>query len=207
MTKQQVQYGAIQSTGDLGKLARAHRKQRKLTLEDHLGSGQFEHPFPVRIRARQGNCRGREGAESIAHPGTGGGYPTPQDPCIQAAITARWKKLCLTRMALTSGMINDSLGYLWRNTQGQIGFRYDEEWLTQGGFAVSHTLPLRNEDFAPEEGFAHRFFANLLPEGGFRDQVVRDLKIANTDFDLLRTIGGECAGALSMLQVEISTFH
>ena len=94
------------------------------------------------------------------------------------------------------------VGYLWRNTQGQIGFRYDEEWLTQGGFAVSHTLPLRNEDFTPEEGLAHRFFANLLPEGGVRDQVVRDLKIANTDFDLLRAIGGECAGALSMLQVE-----
>ncbi len=94
------------------------------------------------------------------------------------------------------------VGYLWRNTQGQIGFRYDEEWLTQGGFAVSHTLPLRNEDFALEEGLAHRFFANLLPEGGVRDQVVRDLKIANTDFDLLRAIGGECAGALSMLQVE-----
>lgn len=31
---------------------------------------------------------------------------------------------------------------------------------------------------------------------------MRDLKIANTDFDLLRAIGGECAGALSILQVE-----
>ena len=94
------------------------------------------------------------------------------------------------------------VGYLWRNTQGRIGFRYDEEWLTQGGFSVSHTLPLRNEDFAPEEGRAHRFFANLLPEGGIRDQIARDLKVANTDFDLLRAIGGECAGALSLLQVE-----
>ena len=32
------------------------------------------------------------------------------------------------------------VGYLWRNTQGQIGFRYEEDWLTQGGFAISHTL-------------------------------------------------------------------
>ncbi|MEJ2446134.1 MAG: type II toxin-antitoxin system HipA family toxin [Exilibacterium sp.] len=101
------------------------------------------------------------------------------------------------------------VGYLWRNTQGQIGFRYEEDWLTQGGFAVSHTLPLRHEDFTPEEGLAHRFFANLLPEGGVRDQIVRDLKIANTDFDLLRAIGGECAGALSVLQAEYqpSTEH
>ena len=94
------------------------------------------------------------------------------------------------------------VGYLWRNTQGLIGFRYEEEWLAQGEFAVSHALPLRHEDFTPEEGLAHRFFANLLPEGGVRDQIVRDLKIANTDFDLLRAIGGECAGALSILQAE-----
>jgi serine/threonine-protein kinase HipA len=94
------------------------------------------------------------------------------------------------------------VGYLWRNTQGLIGFRYEEEWLAQGGFAVSHTLPLRHEDFTPEQVLAHRFFANLLPEGGVRDQIVRDLKVANTDFDLLRAIGGECAGALSILQAE-----
>lgn len=94
------------------------------------------------------------------------------------------------------------VGYLWRNTQGLIGFRYDDSWLTQGGFAVSHTLPLRQNEFRPDEGHAHRFFANLLPEGGVRDQIVRDLKIANTDFDLLRAIGGECAGALSILQAE-----
>ena len=43
------------------------------------------------------------------------------------------------------------VGYLWRNTQGLIGFRYEKEWLTQGGFAISHRLPLRQEDFVPEE--------------------------------------------------------
>ncbi len=92
------------------------------------------------------------------------------------------------------------VGYLWRNTQGLIGFRYDDNWLAQGGFAISHTLPLRNGDFVPDEGLAHRFFANLRPEGGVRDQIVRDLKIPNTDFNLLRAIGGECAGALSILE-------
>lgn len=94
------------------------------------------------------------------------------------------------------------VGYLWRNTQGLIGFRYEEEWLAQGEFAISHALPLREEGFTPEEGLAHRFFANLLPEGSARDQIVRDLKIANTDFDLLRAIGGECAGAFSILLAE-----
>ena len=94
------------------------------------------------------------------------------------------------------------VGYLWRNTQGLIGFRYEEEWLAQGEFAISHALPLQAEEFTPAEGLAHRFFANLLPEGSARDQIVRDLKIANTDFDLLRAIGGECAGAFSILLAE-----
>ncbi len=94
------------------------------------------------------------------------------------------------------------VGYLWRNPLGYIGFSYNDQWLEQGGFAISYTLPLTNNDFTPEDGIAHRFFANLLPEGGARDQIVRDLKIVNTDFDLLRAIGGECAGALSVLPVE-----
>ena len=67
---------------------------------------------------------------------------------------------------------------------------------------ITITYDIYQEDFTPEEGLAHRFFANLLPEGGIRDQIVRDLKIANTDFDLLRAIGGECAGVLSILQAE-----
>jgi serine/threonine-protein kinase HipA len=85
---------------------------------------------------------------------------------------------------------------------GAIGFRYEPDWINTGGFAVSRTLPLATEDFSADDSVAHRFFANLLPEGGVRDHIVRDLKIPNTDFDLLRAIGGECAGALSILPVE-----
>ena len=94
------------------------------------------------------------------------------------------------------------VGYLWRNPQGLIGFRYDEHWLSNSGFAISQTLPLRQNEYSPQDFYAHRFFANLLPEAGARDHIVRDLKIPNTDFDLLRAIGGECAGALSILQAE-----
>lgn len=94
------------------------------------------------------------------------------------------------------------VGYLWRNEIDYIGFRYDDDWLQTDGFAISRTLPLQTDDFPETASVAHRFFANLLPEGGAREHVVRDLKIANTDFDLLRAIGGECAGALSVLGVE-----
>ncbi len=91
------------------------------------------------------------------------------------------------------------VGQLWRNPAGAIGFRYDPAWITGGGFAVSRSLPLAVGEFAPEAGISHRFFANLLPEAAVREHIVRDLKLPNTDFDLLRAIGGECAGALSIL--------
>ena len=94
------------------------------------------------------------------------------------------------------------VGSLQRNPFGHMSFRYDTDWLSGGGFAISQTLPLSVEEFAAEEGIAHRFFANLLPEGGFRERTAYDLKISDTDFNLLRAIGGECAGALSVLPVE-----
>lgn len=94
------------------------------------------------------------------------------------------------------------VGQLWRNPAGAIGFRYDPEWIAGGGFAVSRSLPLAAREFVPEEGTPQRWFANLLPEGAVREHIVRDLKLPNTDFDLLRAIGGECAGALSILSVE-----
>lgn len=67
---------------------------------------------------------------------------------------------------------------------------------------MSRSLPLAAREFAPEDGIAQRWFANLLPEGAVREHIVRDLKLPNTDFDLLRAIGGECAGALSILPVD-----
>lgn len=92
-------------------------------------------------------------------------------------------------------------GELWRNQFGAMGFRYDPGWLAGGGFVISRSLPLAALEFAPEDGVAHRFFANLLPEGGVRERLVRDFRLPNTDFDLLNAFGGECAGALSVLQV------
>ncbi len=92
------------------------------------------------------------------------------------------------------------VGFLWRNSTNQIGFRYSKAWLEKSGFAVSVSLPLTPDPYEPHDALAHRFFANLLPEGRMRELVVRDLKIADSDFNLLRAIGGECAGALSILQ-------
>ena len=94
------------------------------------------------------------------------------------------------------------VGYLRRNHTDAIEFRYDPNWMEVGDIVFSCSLPFASDDYSSVDGVAHRFFANLLPEGGVREQLVRDLKIPNTDFDLLRAIGGDCAGALSILPVE-----
>lgn len=95
------------------------------------------------------------------------------------------------------------VGRLWRNAANEIGFQYCDEWLhSDDKFAVSASLPLSREPCQPEDALAHRFFANLLPEGVAREHIVRDLKLTNSDFVLLRAIGGECAGALSILPEE-----
>lgn len=57
MSNDQVQYGAVRSAADLGKLARAHRKQRKLTLETISGLGNLSTRFLSEFE------RGKETAE------------------------------------------------------------------------------------------------------------------------------------------------
>ncbi len=96
------------------------------------------------------------------------------------------------------------VGRLWRDPgDGAIGFRYDPEWIKGGGFPISLSLPLSAGEFPPErEGSANRFFGNLLPEGPMRERIVWSFKVSDTDFNLLRAIGGECAGALSILPVD-----
>ncbi len=52
-----MQYGAVQSAGELGKLVRAHRKQRRLTLETVSGLGNLSTRFLSEFE------RGKETAE------------------------------------------------------------------------------------------------------------------------------------------------
>ena len=79
------------------------------------------------------------------------------------------------------------VGYLWRDERNNISFQYSEEWLENPlRFPVSKTLPLHAE---PYEADAES-----------RIRICREKKISvDNDFELLRAIGGECAGALSIL--------
>jgi len=80
-----------------------------------------------------------------------------------------------------------------------LRFAYSRAWLDASeAFAVSHSLPLREQPFDQE---ATRFFGNLLPEGPARTSVARQVGISeDNDFALLRALGQECAGALRIVE-------
>jgi serine/threonine-protein kinase HipA len=78
-------------------------------------------------------------------------------------------------------------------------FAYDSEWLKGGApCPLSRQLPLQSEPFSGR--VVRGFFAGLLPEAEPRIRIAAILGIsAGNDFALLERIGGECAGAVSLL--------
>ncbi len=81
----------------------------------------------------------------------------------------------------------------------RFSFQYSKKWLdSPNAFPLSISLPLQ-EAFFPDDR-ARPFFANLLPESAVRERISRRLAISEkNDFMLLKLIGGECAGAVSIL--------
>ncbi len=77
-------------------------------------------------------------------------------------------------------------------------FSYDIAWLeSRSPQPLSLTLPLQEGPFQSEATKA--FFANLLPEGQFRDHIASKYKISqDDDFALLVQLAGDCAGAISL---------
>lgn len=84
--------------------------------------------------------------------------------------------------------------------QGRLGFSYAVAWLASGGAsALSQSLPLGDQAF--DDGAARPFFAGLLPEGGKRQLIAQTLQVSRqNDFALLDSLGGECAGAVMLLE-------
>jgi serine/threonine-protein kinase HipA len=82
---------------------------------------------------------------------------------------------------------------------GRLAFRYNRQWLDDlGSHPLSLSLPLREAPFA--DGETRTWFGNLLPEGDFLNAVARRLGRSTGDvFGLLVDLGGECAGAVSLL--------
>jgi len=89
-----------------------------------------------------------------------------------------------------------NVGKLTQDESGKMSFQYDSDWVSNG-FAISMSLPLQNESFSEQK--CRPFFEGLLPEDAVREEIARNLGVSSrSDFALLREIGGDCAGAISV---------
>ena len=82
---------------------------------------------------------------------------------------------------------------------GSECFAYDSAYLEAADAApISHSLPLRHDAYGRRQ--LRPFFAGLLPEESQRERIASYLGLAaSDDFSMLEAIGGECAGALTIV--------
>ena len=93
----------------------------------------------------------------------------------------------------------ERVGTLEQDDSGLIQFSYNQAWLEKpGAMPLSRSLPLQSDVFSGKK--ARPFFAGILPEEGPRKKIADILGISDTnDFAMLERMGGECAGAVSLL--------
>lgn len=101
--------------------------------------------------------------------------------------------------ALDVYLHGDLTGQLILRDNGRMAFQYADDWLGSiHAVPLSHSLPLQAERFPQRD--CEPFFGGVLPEADSRRRIARLLGISeDNDFALLEHIGGECAGAVSLL--------
>jgi serine/threonine-protein kinase HipA len=90
-------------------------------------------------------------------------------------------------------------GCLYLGPDGETLFAYDADWLADSKApALSFSLPKQAEPF--KRSAVQAFFGGILPEEGQRTAIARALGVsADNEFRLLEYLGGEVAGALTLL--------
>ena len=90
-------------------------------------------------------------------------------------------------------------GCLYLGPDGETLFAYDADWLADPKApALSFSLPKQTEPF--KRSAVQAFFGGILPEEGQRTAIARALGVsADNEFRLLEYLGGEVAGALTLL--------
>lgn len=93
----------------------------------------------------------------------------------------------------------DKAGQLIQDDDGRLSFQYDAGYLASSSpMAISVSLPLTEEPYP--DNFARPFFSGLLPEEAARARLAGALGVSRENpFGMLEIIGGECAGALTLL--------
>lgn len=101
--------------------------------------------------------------------------------------------------ALDIYLLKEHVGRLTLDKKRKFLFQYEKAWV-ESGHALPLSLSLPLQDAAFEDDDARSFFANLLPESELRKMISRQLHVSEgNDFALLEAVGGECAGAVSLL--------
>ena len=97
---------------------------------------------------------------------------------------------------------SEKVGKLELDESRRFVFTYNKSWLQHGSaIPLSIGLPLQEDPYLDDS--ARPFFSNLLPESEIRQIIARKLGLSeNNDFALLEAVGGECAGAVSLLPEE-----
>lgn len=88
-------------------------------------------------------------------------------------------------------------GQLKQKQSGGLSFSYEQSYVLEGKPLLSLSLPL---SLAPYEGdVVKAFFSGILPDDLNRMRLAKYLGISEKNsFALLKVIGGECAGAVSL---------
>ena len=89
------------------------------------------------------------------------------------------------------------VGFISSRNHVDLTFQYSPEWTARSdAFPISVSLPLNAP--IPQDA-SNFFFVNLLPEENIRRRTCEKLGISEGNhFELLRRIGGDCAGALTI---------
>ena len=85
----------------------------------------------------------------------------------------------------------------WPRGSAELLFSYDAKYLEAGHPALSVSLPLDKGTY--KGTVVKAFFSGFLPDDIVRHRLARYLGISESNvFSLLETVGGECAGAVSL---------
>jgi serine/threonine-protein kinase HipA len=89
-----------------------------------------------------------------------------------------------------------------KKQDSRLNFRYSKEYLSlDSAQPISVSIPLSDNEYSHE--IVHPFFSGLLPDEPARTRLAKYLHISSKNtFELLKAIGGECAGAISVSQEE-----
>jgi serine/threonine-protein kinase HipA len=94
-------------------------------------------------------------------------------------------------------------GRLIRKDNGNLQFRYD---LDYAGPKISQALPF--QEAAHPHAVCRAVFGGLLLEGDAREALARNLGVSvGNDYALLQELGGDCAGAITLLDPDVPLPH